>query len=263
MARLLVRGSGDVGSAVAHGLRAAGHQVVIHDQPRPPHPRRGMAFTDAFFEGPATLSGTLAKRAAGVPGLERMLRCGHALPVTDADFAEVLAAVRADGVVDARVRKHVAPEPLRGLARLAIGLGPGFVAGESADVVVETAWGERLGQVIREGGALGYAGEPRPVGGHGRDRFVYAPVAGDFRTTLAIGAAVREGDEVARIGGSIVLAPLAGILRGLTHDGARVEAGMKVVEVDVRGDPAAAFGIGERPGRIAAGVLAAVASALA
>ncbi len=55
---------------------------------------------------------------------------------------------------------------------------------------------------------------------------------------------------------------LSGILRGLTHDGAQVRAGAKVVEVDPRGDCAAAFGVGERPDRIAAGVVAAVAEAL-
>ncbi len=91
---------------------------------------------------------------------------------------------------------------------------------------------------------------------------MYAGAAGLFRTRLAIGDAVRAGDLVASIGGTRLPAPLDGILRGLTHDGAEVRAGAKVVEVDPRGDPAAAFGVGERPGRIAAGVVAAVAEAL-
>lgn len=43
MALVLVRGSGDVGSAVALRLREAGHRVVVHDDPRPAHARRGMA----------------------------------------------------------------------------------------------------------------------------------------------------------------------------------------------------------------------------
>jgi xanthine dehydrogenase accessory factor len=255
---VVVRGAGDIGSAVALRLRALGHAVVLHDAPRPPHPRRGMAFTDAFFETTCVLEGMLAKRASGAENLGRMLACGGALPVTHAALGEVLEAVRPDILIDARMHKHDAPDPVRGLAPLAIGLGPGFVAGDNADLVVETAWGESLGKVIRSGGALDYSGEPRPLGGHGRERYVYAGQAGIFRTARAIGERVCEGDEVAQIDGLAVSAPLAGILRGLTHDGARVAAGAKVLEVDPRGDPARAFGVGERPDRIAAGLIGAI-----
>lgn len=260
MARFLVRGAGDIGSAVALRLRSRGHAVVLHDVPRPAHPRRGMAFTDAWFEKVCTLEGMLAKRASGAQSVGRMLACGGALPACDADFEELLAAVVPDVIVDARMHKHDVPEPLRGLAPLAIGLGPGFRAGDNADVVIETAWGESLGKVIRQGPAQAYAGEPRPLGGHGRERYVYAGTGGVFRTQRAIGDRVREGDTVARLGEAPVVAPLSGILRGLTHDGAQVAAGTKVLEVDPRGDPARAFGVGERPARIADGVLEAVAS---
>jgi xanthine dehydrogenase accessory factor len=258
MARVLVRGAGDIGSAVALRLRAAGHAVVLHDAPRPPHPRRGMAFTDAFFETTCVLEGMLAKRASGVENLGRMLACGGALPVTDAPLGEVIDALAPDILVDACLHKHGTPDPVRGLAPLAIGLGPGFIAGDNADLVVETAWGESLGKVIRSGSALDYSGEPRPLGGHGRERYVYAGQAGVFSTDRAIGDHVCEGDEVGRIEGMVVAAPLSGILRGLTHDGARVAAGAKVLEVDPRGDPARAFGVGERPDRIAAGIVGAI-----
>lgn len=257
MMLVLVRGAGDIGSAVALRLRAAGYAVVLHDVPRPAHSRRGMSFTDAYFENKSALEGVIAKRASSVMSLGKMLACGHALPVAEADFGEVLAASKPGAVVDARMNKHAAPDTLRGLVPFTIGLGPGFVAGCNADLVVETAWGDALGQVIRTGGARPYSGEPRSLGGHGRERYVYAPVAGILRTTFVIGAAVREGEEVARIGATPVQAPLTGILRGLTHDGATVAIGTKIVEVDARGDPSAAFGIGERPGRIAAGVVAA------
>lgn len=217
-----------------------------------------MAFTDAFFETTCVLEGMLAKRASGAANLGRMLACGGALPVTDAPLTEVLDAVAPDILIDACLHKHGAPEPVRGLAPLAIGLGPGFVAGGNADLVIETAWGEALGRVVCNGGALDYSGEPRPLGGHGRERYVYAGRAGTFLTDRAIGDRVQEGDEVARIDEMVVVAPLSGILRGLTHDGACVAAGAKVLEVDPRGDPARAFGVGERPGRIAEGIAGAI-----
>jgi xanthine dehydrogenase accessory factor len=260
MARFLVRGAGDIGSAVALRLRALGHAVVLHDVPRPSHARRGMAFADALFEDTCTLAGAFAKRASGVASLPKMLACGKALPVSDAPFGEVLAAVEPDVLVDARMHKHGTPEPLRGLAPLVIGLGPGFVAGDNADLVIETAWGDELGRVIRKGGARAYSGDPRLLGGHGRERYVYAAAAGTFRTTLAIGDRVNKGAAVGRVDETVVHAPLSGVLRGLTHDGASVAAGTKVLEVDPRGDSAGAFGVGERPARIAGGIIEAIAS---
>ncbi len=262
MARILVRGAGDIGSAVALRLRQAGHAVVVHDEPRPAHPRRGMAFTDAFYEGTSTLEGVRAKRARDARDIAPMLACARAIPVCDLALAELLEAIAPDAVVDARMRKHAPPEGRGDASRLCIGLGPGFVAGGNADLVVETAWGEALGRVIREGKARELEGEPRSLAGRGRERFVYSPAAGILRTALAIGDAVREGDEVARVGDRSVRAPFSGILRGLTHDGAAVAPGTKIVEVDPRGDRAAAFGVGERPGRIAAGVIAAMHTAL-
>ena len=60
--RVLVRGVGDIGSAVAHRLFLAAHVVVIHDALQPTTTRRGMAFADAIFVGRATLDGVAAVR---------------------------------------------------------------------------------------------------------------------------------------------------------------------------------------------------------
>ena len=49
------------------------------------------------------------------------------------------------------------------------------------------------------------------------------------------------------------------MIRGLTHSGVPVAVGTKIIEVDPRGDPAAVFGLGERPRRIAEGVCRAIA----
>ena len=54
---MLVRGAGDVGSAVAVVLYRAGYAVALHDDPTTTTPRRGMAFADAVFDGSATLDG--------------------------------------------------------------------------------------------------------------------------------------------------------------------------------------------------------------
>ena len=53
--RILLLGGGDVGSAVAHRLYLHGADVVIADREAPPHPRRGMALTDAWVLRQRTL----------------------------------------------------------------------------------------------------------------------------------------------------------------------------------------------------------------
>jgi len=256
---VLVRGSGDVGSAVAHLLFSHGHSVVIHDIALPAAPRRGMAFADAIFDGSRVLEGIEALRLDDLVALRALLAGQTAVGVTVADFDAVLAALAPQVLVDARMRKRARPESQRNLAPLTIGLGPNFVAGETTHLAIETQWGDCLGAVLGSGATRELGGEPRSFDGHGRDRFVYAPAAGVFRTAAAIAQPVSAGEVVASIGEEQLAAPLDGILRGLVHDGVPVQAGAKVLEVDPRGDPGAVTGLGARPRRIAEGVLRAVA----
>lgn len=67
--------------------------------------------------------------------------------------------------------------------------------------------------------------------------------------------------EIAFIGDVSIRVPMTGVLRGLSHDGAIVAEGTKVVEIDPRGDRSQVFGLGERPATIAHGVLAALSTA--
>jgi xanthine dehydrogenase accessory factor len=256
VARVLIRGCGDVGSAVAHALLRSGHEIVIHDVALPAAPRRGMAFADAIFDGACELDGVRARRVDDVARLREV--ASDEVLLTTAALDDVLGAVAPDVLVDARMRKRAQPEPQRGLAALTIGLGPNFVAGKTTDLAIETQWGDDLGAVVVQGPTKRFGGEPRAFEGHARDRFVYAPVAGVMRTQAQIAQAVREGETVAAIGDEPLLAPLGGILRGLVHDGVPVDAGAKVLEVVPRGDIAKVSGIGPRPRRIAEGVLAAM-----
>jgi xanthine dehydrogenase accessory factor len=258
-APVLVRGVGDVGSAVAVVLHRAGYAIALHDEPAPATPRRGMAFADAVFDGWATLDGLTAVRVKTAAELRHALNAGDVVPVAATPIAEVIGASSWSAVIDARMRKRAVPERQRGMVALTIGLGPNFIAGETVDLAIETMWGDRLGEIIEAGATLPLGGEPRPIGGVGRARFVYAPDSGRFRTSARIGDRVEENAVVASINGIALRAPIGGVLRGLTRSGVEVTERTKVIEVDPRGDPAAAFGLGERPRRIAGGVLKAMA----
>jgi xanthine dehydrogenase accessory factor len=254
---VVVRGIGDVGSAVAHRLFVEGYPFVIHDGPTPTATRRGMAFADAVFDGSATLESVHAVRAHDLARVKEALGSRRAIPVYVRDISPLLAEIRPQILVDARMRKHEKTEIQRGLANLTVGLGPSLVAGRHADVIVETSW-DRLGAVITEGASLQLAGEPRELGGHARDRYLYAPLDGIFHTKAHIGDRVRQGQNIADIDGMALSAPLDGVLRGLTRDGVPVSVRTKVVEVDPRSATADVRGIGERPRRIADGVVEAM-----
>ncbi|MFN3869200.1 MAG: nitrate reductase associated protein [Hyphomicrobiaceae bacterium] len=256
---ILVLGTGDVASAVAHRLFCEGHFPVCQDGEQPPHSRRGMAFADALFDGTARLDGITATRVDDLDALVTAFAHHDVVPVTSLDVAQLIEAIRPGVVIDARMRKRRKPEPLVAAAPLTIGLGPNFVAGDTVDLAVETSWGDDLGRVVDRGPTRSLAGEPRAIDGVGRERFVYAPTAGVLRTPHHIGAMVQAGMTVATIGDVVLQAPITGNIRGLTRDGVRVETGAKVVEISPQGASATIFGLGERPKAIAAGVSRAVA----
>jgi xanthine dehydrogenase accessory factor len=258
MKRIIVRGSGDVGSAVAHALFLAGHAVCIHDTARPTATRRKMAFCDAIFDGEVLLAGVRARLMSNVSEIASHLALHDLIPIATLDISVILADLQPEALVDARMRKHDRPEAQITLAPFTIGLGPNFVAGVTVHAAVETGWNEELGKVVWQGATRPLEGEPQTIAGHARDRYVYAPVAGVFQTTFQIGDRVAAGQTIASIGATQLHAPIDGILRGLTHSNVPVAQKAKVIEVDPRGEPEKIAGIAERPMRIAAGVLAAI-----
>lgn len=216
-----------------------------------------MAFVDAIFDGHCLPDGVAAQRIDQADELGQALE-RKTVAVTTIPFQQALTSRSWAVLVDARLRKRTVPETQRGLAPLTIGLGPNFVARQNVDRAIETSWGDTLGAIIRDGPTLPFAGEPSSLGGVSRERFVYAPAAGVFKATTSIGAWVVGGESVAKIGKINLRAPLTGIVRGLTRSGVEVAAATKVIEIDPRGEPSAAFGLGERPRRIAEGVCRAI-----
>ena len=216
-----------------------------------------MALTDAIFDGEASLAGVTATRIDELSVLNGRIGLNSIL-VSAHDFQLLLHALHPDILVDARMRKRQTPERQMHLAPCTIGLGPNFIASETTHLVIETAWGDALGAVITSGSASPQEGTPRILAGYGIERVVYASEPGIFNSDFAIGGSVDAGQVVAHVGPRSLTAPLGGRLRGLTRSGVRVSAGTKVIEIDPRGDHAVITGIGERPAKIAEGVLRAI-----
>ena len=77
-----------------------------------------------------------------------------------------------------------------------------------------------------------------------------------------IGTRVKAGEIVGEIEEVAIRAPLTGYIRGICHTGARVLSGAKILEIDPREGVISWLGIGERPRRVAQGVLTAVGTYL-
>jgi len=258
MQKILIRGSGDIGSAVAWRLFGAGHGVVLHDVPQPGTTRRKMAFTDAIFDGIALLEGLTARRVDDLSQLESLLAAHVFIPLLVCKFDELLQALCPQVLIDARMRKHNQPENQIHQAPLTIGLGPNFSAGDNVHLAIETGRGADLGRVITHGSTRPLQGEPADIAGIGRERYVYAPSDGLFHTSCQIGETVSQGQIIAHLNQTALSAPLSGVLRGLTHDGTPVSSRAKLIEIDPRGSLAQISGIAARPARIAQGVLEAL-----
>jgi xanthine dehydrogenase accessory factor len=236
---VLVLGGGELGSAVAHRLVRSGIQVAIADLEAPACIRRGVSFAVALTEGAKQVEGVTAVAVRSAAGARETASAGKIPVVTvgtdPGDIPRLVGEIGADVVVDARMLKRN-QGVLRGLAPLVVGLGPGFEAPRQVHAVVETNRGHDLGRVLYEGQAQPDTGVPGDIGGYTDQRLLRAPASGVFLARAALGQSVAAGETVGSVEGSPVAVQIAGLLRGLVADGARVRAGQKIGDVDPRGE---------------------------
>jgi len=257
-ALVVIRGGGDLATGAAARLHRAGFAVVVLEIERPLAVRRRVALAEAVYEGRARIEEIEGVRASDSREVASIL-AGGAIPVLVDAEAKALGVLAPQVLVDGRMRKAASDLP-REAASLMIGLGPGFTAGVDCHAVVETRRGHRLGRVLWNGTAASDTRVPEAVEGYDVDRVLRAPKPGVMLGLAEIGAVVRRGEAVFSIDGQVVAAPFDGALRGLLHDGLRVEPGMKVGDLDPRGDPSYCLEISDKALAVGGGVLEAVLS---
>ena len=256
--RVVIRGGNDIASAVAHRLFSSGYLVVIWEAVQPLTVRRGMAYASAIYEGRMTLQGVTGECASTAERARELADAHQVIPVLGSEAGDTLATLHPDVLVDTRLRKKVRSASRITDAPLVIGLGPGFTAGREAHLVIETNRGPHLGRVITCGEADPYTGDPVRIAGHGKDRYLYAPRDGVFRTALDLGGRVNEGQVVGDVAGDPLIAMIGGTLRGILRDGLRVPAGAKLVDIDPRDPPASLSELSKKAWVIADAVLTAI-----
>jgi xanthine dehydrogenase accessory factor len=253
----IVLGTSEIASAVAVKLSMAGFAVVMSHDPFPPVIRRAMAFHDALFGDAACVEGVHGERAENTIEIAGILSHRRRVAVTPLHLSDLLAIRRPDVLIDARMQKHRITPDYRGLARITVGLGPNFLVGANCDVAVETRPAKN-GSVVAHGETDAADGMARPLGGVGRERFVYTAREGLWHTPVDIGMRVFKGFVLGHLDGLPAPAPIDGILRGIARDGTRMPAGVKLLEIDPRGRKAKWTGMDERGRGIAEAALAAI-----
>ncbi len=253
----LVLGTNEIASAVSVYLQRDGWAVLLSHDPYPPVLRRKMAFHDALYGIPVEVEGVPASRADN--GLEVLKPLANADRVTVTRLAplDALGIRSVDVLIDARMQKYRVTPDLRRLARLTIGLGPGFTTNANCDIAVETR-PSKNGAILRRGRTDEADRIASRLGNMGLERFVYSQVRGHWRTDIEIGAQMSKDSVLGHLDGVPVRAPLDGVLRGIVRDGTDVPEGIKLVEVDPRGPEAQWSGIDQRGRTIAIATLNAI-----
>ncbi len=253
---VLIKGAGEVASAVAHRLARANFKICMTEIAQPQAVTRTVTFSEAVYEGDKVVENVSARRVDSLAGIHAAWRQKKIAVIVDA-VAQIREELKPDVVVDARMLKRNLDTRIDE-APLVIGLGPGFTAGKDVHVVVETNHSEHLGRVILDGPAEKNTGIPVNIGGYTFERAMHAPVDGIFRSSLKIADRVSRGDIIARVDGQPVRAEIDGILRALFRDGVAVSRGTKIAEVDPTGNEEICFVIRDRMRAIGGGVLEAI-----
>lgn len=243
---IICRGGGDLAQAIVHRLFRAGFPVLVLETDSPAAIRRQVSFSEAVYDGTATVEGVTAERIASADraSVNHVLEEGHVPLLVDPEGSSI-PLLKPDIVVDAIIAKKnlgTAKE----MAPLVIGVGPGFTAGEDVDLVVESMRGHNLARIFTTGSALPNTGIPGNIGGFTKERVLHAEAAGYMKNIRQIGDIVEKGEEIARIyekmtedgtfSGSYVSveASISGMIRGLIREGYHFQKGFKIADIDPR-----------------------------
>ncbi len=260
---VLIKGAGDLASGVAFRLVHCGFPVVMTELAQPLAVRRSVCFAEAVYAGTTTVEGITAVRTTHMDETLAVLRAGHIPVLMEPDPA--IYAQLAPGVVVDGIMAKVNTGTTRTDAPLVVALGPGFEAGRDCHAVIETHRGHTLGRALWQGCALPDTGTPGPVEGYTVSRVLRAPADGYVTPRIAIGQVVSASVTLAVItpqpqgrDGTPVVAPFRGVLRGLVHPTLPVSSGLKIGDLDPRGEPEHCFTISEKSLAVAGGVLEAI-----
>lgn len=240
--KILVRGAGDIASGVIWSLAYAGFKVACVDIEKPTCIRTEVSFSSAIFDKEKTLNNIKCVYVKDANDIQSVWQEGNVPLLIDPDL-DLLNVMSFDVLVDAILAKKNTGTK-KDMAKLVIGIGPGFTAKVDCDFVIETMRGHNLSTIYEEGSAIANTGVPGLIAAHGMDRVMHSPCEGIIHNIHKIGDAVKKDDILAEIeecengkstGKKVPLkASIDGLLRGIMRDGLYLKEGVKTADIDPR-----------------------------
>ncbi|MBT1076489.1 selenium-dependent molybdenum cofactor biosynthesis protein YqeB [Geobacter grbiciae] len=254
---IIMKGAGEMATGVACRLHRSGfRRILMLETPSPLAVRREVSFCEAIHNGRKSVEGIEAVRIENGSALADAWEKGK-IPLLADPQGDAVRSMEPDILIDATIAKRNLGIAITD-APLVIALGPGFFAGRDCHLVIETNRGHNLGRLIACGEAEPNTGIPGNIGGYTRERVLRAPADGHFTTEKMIGDQVSKGDVVGLVGTHTVTASIDGVLRGLIRPGTPVTAGLKIGDIDPRGDTAYCHTISEKARALGGSVLEAI-----
>ena len=252
----IVRGGGDLATGIIYRLWKAGYAVLSLEIETPLVVRRTVSVASAVFDGSTVIEDMEAVR---IDSLNDFSFDRSRISVLVDPEGESISILKPDILVDAIMAKRNLGTN-KEMAPLVIGIGPGFSAPGDVDAVIETKRGHWLGRVIRNGSAIPNTGVPGLIKGYTIERLLRSPGEGYVIPVKSIGDSVIPGDVVAHVEGLPVCSQIEGIVRGLIHPSVKVKKGLKIGDIDPRGEREHCFSITDKALAIAGGVLEVIMS---
>ena len=254
---IAVKGAGEMATGIACRLYNANfRRIFMMEIENPMAVRRRVSFCEAIHDKTACVEGISAVKVEGPSGIKDAWARNEVPVLVDPSW-ETIRLLRPHVVVDAVIAKRNLGTALSE-APLVIGLGPGFTAGENVHIAIETNRGHDLGRVILNGSPEPNTGIPGTIEGFAGERVLRAPCAGVFTSHLNIGALVKKGDVAGHVDGQPVITIIDGIIRGLIRPRTLVTSGLKIGDVDPRGNSVYCNTISEKARALGGSVLEAI-----
>lgn len=229
---ILVRGAGDIATGVIQKLHRCGFKVVATEIEKPMAVRRTVSLSEAIYEGNYKVEDVEAILVSDIEEINIAWNLKK-VPIFIDPNLEILNFLKPDVIVDAIIaKKNLGIN--KNLCKNTIALGPGFIAGEDVDIVIETNRGHDLARLIFEGSASPNTGIPGETCGFSTERVLYAPCDGVIENYFDICDFVKKNEVISEVNGIEVKAEIEGVLRGLIRNKSKVKKGMKIGDIEPR-----------------------------
>lgn len=249
----VIKGAGDIASGIALRLHRANFKIVMTEIASPTAIRRTVCFSEAVYKGETVVENVKAVLCDSISQIDDVFENGNIAVIVD-EKANCIKELKPDFVIDAILAKKNLGTDIDD-AKVVIGVGPGFTAGEDCHAVVETKRGHFLGRVYYEGSAIENTGIPGEIDGHSTDRIIRSPEYGVFNPIYDIGDEVQKGEVVACVDSTPIVCNVSGILRGILPKGTLVSTNMKSGDVDPRCEKEHCYTVSDKALAVGGGVL--------